>query len=393
MLIKIDITKKHPTVDGTPLIVCGNSGYRIQFTFDEEWADLEYKTARFVFWKAGKAHYIDVPFSGDTVDAPVLSGISYVLVGVYTDFLRTSTPAKIPCEYSIRCNPGENEEAPTPELYDQLIELFNRVDQLQQEAIKSAASAAEANAEAQEAAAAASEAVGSVVSRVKESNAGRWVSFWVGTQEQYNKITEKVENCMYIITDDPTSEELVAAMAEMTEKCEASAEAADQAKDAAAAAASRVETAAAEAKAAANAAAGASEATKTAMMAVDISDKITLSLLTAGASSKMATFEVTSKKYRYSPMLGVVFFELTVMGMATGGLVNGDTLTIKQDGKYKPVTNGYTFSPIPNIDERMCGVKHCISDEAICIDITFREDIAMVFQTTASGWYFCNGEE
>lgn len=39
------------------------------------------------------------------------------------------------------------------------------------------------------------------VTTVKEKNGGRAVTFWVGTQAQYNALAEKEENCMYIITD------------------------------------------------------------------------------------------------------------------------------------------------------------------------------------------------
>ena len=36
MSIKINIANKHCIVEGTPVIVCGNSGYMITFTFDAE---------------------------------------------------------------------------------------------------------------------------------------------------------------------------------------------------------------------------------------------------------------------------------------------------------------------------------------------------------------------
>lgn len=202
MLINIDIAQKRPQVDGTPVIVCGNNGYQIRFTFDEEWAGLDYKTARFVFVEAGKPRHIDVPFAGDTVDVPVLVEVGFVLVGVYTDFLKTTTPAKIPCEYSIRCKSGEGVEAPTPELYDRMMEMYNRVGGYQSDAIQAAKTAAAANASAQEAASVAQEAIGGIVSKVIEGNSGRYVSFWVGTNAEYRAIGAKVENCMYIITDN-----------------------------------------------------------------------------------------------------------------------------------------------------------------------------------------------
>lgn len=41
------------------------------------------------------------------------------------------------------------------------------------------------------------------VSKVKEKN-GSYVTFWVGTQAQYNAIAERETNCLYIITDETT---------------------------------------------------------------------------------------------------------------------------------------------------------------------------------------------
>lgn len=41
-----------------------------------------------------------------------------------------------------------------------------------------------------------------VISKVLESNAGAALTFWKGTQAQYNAIAKKDANCYYIITDD-----------------------------------------------------------------------------------------------------------------------------------------------------------------------------------------------
>ena len=40
------------------------------------------------------------------------------------------------------------------------------------------------------------------ITKVKETNGGRYVTFWVGTQAEYNALATKELNCMYIITDD-----------------------------------------------------------------------------------------------------------------------------------------------------------------------------------------------
>lgn len=44
---------------------------------------------------------------------------------------------------------------------------------------------------------------GSVI-RVRDTNGGKDITFWVGTQAQYNRLSEKILNCIYIITDDLT---------------------------------------------------------------------------------------------------------------------------------------------------------------------------------------------
>ncbi len=41
-----------------------------------------------------------------------------------------------------------------------------------------------------------------IISKVKEMNAGGFVTFWVGTQAQYNALGEIDKNCVYVITDN-----------------------------------------------------------------------------------------------------------------------------------------------------------------------------------------------
>jgi hypothetical protein len=127
MVIKITVANKRPTVDGAPIIVCGNSDYTINFTFDAEWSAQALKTARFVFYKDGATQYQDVAFSGNTVAVPVLSGIREVYVGVYAGDLRTTTPARIPCDKSILCGTGTEHEAPDPDIYNQILAACNEL--------------------------------------------------------------------------------------------------------------------------------------------------------------------------------------------------------------------------------------------------------------------------
>lgn len=124
--IKIAVVGKKATLEGTPVIVCGNSDYTVTFAFDDEWSLTGVRTARFVYTKDGEVQHEDVPFSGDTVAVPVLSNVDFVNVGVFAGDLCTTTPARINCQRSIRCGSGEEHE-PTPDVYQQIMALFNEL--------------------------------------------------------------------------------------------------------------------------------------------------------------------------------------------------------------------------------------------------------------------------
>ena len=109
------------------LIVCGNSDYTATFAFDSEWSSMGTKTARFLFYKQGKAQFIDVKFTGNTVQVPVLSGVEFVLVGAYAGELHTTTPARILCNRSILCDDAQEQpDGPTRENLEQLIAEVER---------------------------------------------------------------------------------------------------------------------------------------------------------------------------------------------------------------------------------------------------------------------------
>ena len=46
------------------------------------------------------------------------------------------------------------------------------------------------------------------VTTIKEQNRGKGLTFWVGTTAEYNALTEKVQNCFYILTDDTMSDDI-----------------------------------------------------------------------------------------------------------------------------------------------------------------------------------------
>lgn len=119
---KIDVTirNKVATVADRNKYICGNSDFILNFDFDEEWAEFECKTARFVY----NDTYTDVVFVGNQCGVPVISNTNVFFVGVYAGDIRTTTPALIEANKSILC--GTNPPAqPAPDVYSQMVELFN----------------------------------------------------------------------------------------------------------------------------------------------------------------------------------------------------------------------------------------------------------------------------
>lgn len=123
--IKITVTKKVASVEGTPIIVCGNSDYTLSFTFDDEWSNEQNKVARFSFIKNGLKSFIDMPIHDNTCQVPVLIGIGLVRVGVYAGGLKTTTGAKIKCHKSILCDDADTMDEPFKNLYDELIKYVD----------------------------------------------------------------------------------------------------------------------------------------------------------------------------------------------------------------------------------------------------------------------------
>lgn len=102
MTIQIEVTNKRATVVGEPVIVCGNSGDRVQFLFDDEWGEDTEKTALFAYERLGVTEHVAAEINGDTAEIPVLPDIRAVKVGAYEGDIRATTPAVIPCEPSVR---------------------------------------------------------------------------------------------------------------------------------------------------------------------------------------------------------------------------------------------------------------------------------------------------
>lgn len=123
-------------------LVCGNRGYQVKFTFDEEWDAYETKTARFIW----SNQYFDVEFTGDTCEAPVITGVNLCYVGVYAGDLCTTTAAEIPCKRSILCG-GELPNAGTGQHYTAEAKQYMTTAKAAAELAEASATEAAASAE------------------------------------------------------------------------------------------------------------------------------------------------------------------------------------------------------------------------------------------------------
>lgn len=100
-ILKVQVTDKVATyLTRQGDIVCGNSDYKIQFVFDDEWSALPNKTAHFTW----NGHHEDVEIDANNQAAvPFLVRTLGLKVGVYSGDISTTTAAFIKCRYSARC--------------------------------------------------------------------------------------------------------------------------------------------------------------------------------------------------------------------------------------------------------------------------------------------------
>lgn len=126
MIIPIIVKEKHALNVQESTIVCGNSDYQIEFTFDSEWDAEPMKTARFFYRKADQVLHQDKVFVGTTVDVPLMFDTFEVCVSVFAGDLRTTTLARIFCERGGRCGESVPDD-PLPNQYDEIMRLINQL--------------------------------------------------------------------------------------------------------------------------------------------------------------------------------------------------------------------------------------------------------------------------
>ena len=101
MILHIDVVNKVATYqkrDGC--IVCGNSGYQIEFNFDSEWDNVSDKQA--VLIVNGTPTYADI--TDGVCNVPRITNADKIVVGVHSESAgMTTTGTEIPCKKSILC--------------------------------------------------------------------------------------------------------------------------------------------------------------------------------------------------------------------------------------------------------------------------------------------------
>ena len=103
MIIEMKVEKRKASLLKSAKIVLRNGGYKMRFEFDDEWAELPEKTARFVYNGIG----VEAPIVNNECTVPVIEDAKKVAVGVYASEDVVTNAVAIPCEKSIFCLGGK----------------------------------------------------------------------------------------------------------------------------------------------------------------------------------------------------------------------------------------------------------------------------------------------
>lgn len=118
--ISITVTDKRPVCTAGTTVVCDNSDYIVHWDLDEEWSAYDTKTMRVIYMDST---YADTVFTGDSVALPPVPVPGVVQIGLYAGDIHTSRMALLRALSSVRSASGAPAN-PTPDVYDQLMELI-----------------------------------------------------------------------------------------------------------------------------------------------------------------------------------------------------------------------------------------------------------------------------
>ncbi len=177
--IQARVTDQAIQLVNVPLIASGGMNeVRVDFNFCSKWDSLG-KTAVF-YQNPEQAYHVLMTEDSAVVPAEVLAKDGLFYFGVFgtgEDQVRTTEVVSMTIvKGAITFNHIEPSE-PTPDIYQQLLAAYSELTTLSGKA--------------------------SVV-RVKDTNGGKDVTFWTGTQAEYDALEKKELNRMYLITDDTT---------------------------------------------------------------------------------------------------------------------------------------------------------------------------------------------
>lgn len=125
-IYKIGIRRKVPyLISGPEYIVTDNTDYRVELSPDEEWDDFPAKSFIYAF-DNGKT-VVD-PVTGNTDAMPMVPGNAGKLhFGVSAGEMHTTTWVTIPVRGSVRRKGGVEVPPPTPDQYDKIMDMLNKV--------------------------------------------------------------------------------------------------------------------------------------------------------------------------------------------------------------------------------------------------------------------------
>lgn len=118
--INIAVTDKRPVCTAGTTVVCDNSDYIVHWDLDAEWSAYDTKTMRVIYMDGT---YTDTVFTGDSVALPPVPVPGCVQIGLYAGDIHTSRMAFLRALSSVRSASGAPAN-PTPDVYDQLMELI-----------------------------------------------------------------------------------------------------------------------------------------------------------------------------------------------------------------------------------------------------------------------------
>lgn len=118
--ISITVTDKRPVCTAGTTVVCDNSDYIVHWDLDAEWSAYDTKTMRVIYMDST---YADTVFTGDSVALPPVPVPGCVQIGLYAGDIHTSRMALLRALSSVRSASGAPAN-PTPDVYDQLMELI-----------------------------------------------------------------------------------------------------------------------------------------------------------------------------------------------------------------------------------------------------------------------------